>query len=206
MLNIFSVAFDNLTTAQRNAIASPAKGLVIFNVTENKLQINEGTSGAPVWADASGESLIIQSATAPTDISRIWQKSADNELYFYDGSNWVSIDERSILASEPGPTPNNSFLKFGDVRSNPSRGWTVPYDLKITRGTWTNVTAFIVTFLLFESGAPVGQVATTAGARGQSPSTPVGVQLSQNNYLSIQYSGVTNNNVYFELFYRKIGA
>ena len=205
-MNIFSIAFDNLTTAQRNAIVLPAKGLVIFNVTDNKLQINEGTSGSPVWVDASGQSLIVPSATPPADTSKIWQKSADNELYFYDGSNWVSIDERSILATEPGSTPNNTFLKIGDVRTTLTRGWTVPYDLKITRGTWTNITPFIVTFLLFQSGAPVGQIATTAGARGQSPTTPVGVQLTQNNFLSIQYSGVNNNNVFLEIFYRKIGA
>lgn len=34
-------------------IPSPAKGLVVFNTTTNKLQFNAGTSAAPVWTDAA---------------------------------------------------------------------------------------------------------------------------------------------------------
>jgi len=36
-----------MTTTQRNAIATPADGLVIYNTTDNKLQVR----AAGVWVD-----------------------------------------------------------------------------------------------------------------------------------------------------------
>ena len=42
-----------LTTVQRNAITLPAKGLVVFNLTSNGLEINTGTPAAPVWSSAT---------------------------------------------------------------------------------------------------------------------------------------------------------
>ncbi|PSL33765.1 tail fiber domain-containing protein [Dyadobacter jiangsuensis] len=39
-----------LTTAQRNAISNPAKGLLIFNTTTNEVQTNVGTPAVPVWS------------------------------------------------------------------------------------------------------------------------------------------------------------
>ncbi len=38
-----------LTTVQRDAITSPATGLMIYNTTANQLQVNTGTAAAPVW-------------------------------------------------------------------------------------------------------------------------------------------------------------
>ena len=38
-----------LTTAQRAAIAAPATGLMLYNTTENCLQVNTGTPAAPIW-------------------------------------------------------------------------------------------------------------------------------------------------------------
>ena len=43
-----------MTTAQRNAIANPATGLVLFNITPNCLQVNTGTPAAPQWQCTSG--------------------------------------------------------------------------------------------------------------------------------------------------------
>lgn len=41
--------FPRLTTAQRDAIGSPAKGLTIFNTTLDCIQTNIGTTTVPVW-------------------------------------------------------------------------------------------------------------------------------------------------------------
>ena len=38
-----------MTTAQRNAISSPAEGLTIFNTTTNAMQTNTGTTTSPSW-------------------------------------------------------------------------------------------------------------------------------------------------------------
>jgi len=44
-----------MTQVQRDAIASPAQGLVIYNTTVPCLQVNEGTPAAPVWKSISGQ-------------------------------------------------------------------------------------------------------------------------------------------------------
>ena len=38
-----------LSTAQRNTMPRPAKGLLIFNTDENCIQLNGGTPQAPAW-------------------------------------------------------------------------------------------------------------------------------------------------------------
>jgi hypothetical protein len=38
-----------MTTAQRDAIDSPAKGLVLYNISLDCLQVNKGTTVAPTW-------------------------------------------------------------------------------------------------------------------------------------------------------------
>ncbi|TAE68985.1 MAG: hypothetical protein EAZ85_13580, partial [Bacteroidetes bacterium] len=42
-----------LSSTQRDAIASPAKGLIIFNTTTNELQVNTGTTSTPEWIASS---------------------------------------------------------------------------------------------------------------------------------------------------------
>lgn len=42
-----------MTTSSRDAIDSPATGLIVFNTTDNILQINEGTASTPNWVNLS---------------------------------------------------------------------------------------------------------------------------------------------------------
>lgn len=56
-----------MTTAQRNAITSPATGLTIYNTTTNEAQVNTGTPAAPVWSTttAAGWNTTGNAGTAP---------------------------------------------------------------------------------------------------------------------------------------------
>ena len=56
-----------LTTAQRNAIANPANGLLIFNTTTNEVQTNVGTPASPSWSTtpAAGWNLSGNAGTNP---------------------------------------------------------------------------------------------------------------------------------------------
>ena len=38
-----------MTSAQRNTISNPAKGLMVYNITLNCLQVNDGTPASPQW-------------------------------------------------------------------------------------------------------------------------------------------------------------
>ncbi|RTY84636.1 hypothetical protein EKM05_02070 [Flavobacterium sp. GSP27] len=42
-----------MTPAQRDLIATPATGLTIYNITDNLLQVNTGTTALPVWSAAT---------------------------------------------------------------------------------------------------------------------------------------------------------
>jgi hypothetical protein len=76
MLEVTSGASNNkglllpkMTTVQRNAITSPATGLMIYNTTTNETQVNTGTPALPVWAastaTATGWNTIGNTGTTP---------------------------------------------------------------------------------------------------------------------------------------------
>lgn len=50
-----------LTTTQRQTILNPAKGLMIYNLTTNRVQVNTGTPASPIWleSESSPDSSII---------------------------------------------------------------------------------------------------------------------------------------------------
>ncbi len=77
------VLFPRLTTAQRDAIAAPAEGLMIYNVTTKCLDINLGTSVAPVWMSIKCAESSGGGGSAPSTSS--WALvSATDTLYFMD--------------------------------------------------------------------------------------------------------------------------
>ncbi len=59
-----------LTTAQRQTILNPAKGLMIYNLTTNSVQVNTGTPASPIWLVSEGnpDSSII-ATTVSGDVS-----------------------------------------------------------------------------------------------------------------------------------------
>ena len=71
MLDISSTTsgflLPRMTTAQQNAIASPATGLLIYNTTTGYFMVNTGTPGSPVWTplafNNTGWSLLGNSGT-----------------------------------------------------------------------------------------------------------------------------------------------
>jgi formylglycine-generating enzyme required for sulfatase activity len=71
------ILLPRLSSAQRNAIATPAKGLLLFNTDENCIQINTGTPLLPLWK-CLGEGL----------------PAAGNQsgnILYWNGSAWVRL-------------------------------------------------------------------------------------------------------------------
>ena len=55
-----------LTTAQRNAIANPAAGLLIFNTTLNCVEMNIGTPATPAWGCINTTNTATAASATPT--------------------------------------------------------------------------------------------------------------------------------------------
>jgi len=55
LLELYSTSkgllIPRMTTVQRDAISSPATGLIIYNTDNNKFQFNQGTPGVPDWVN-----------------------------------------------------------------------------------------------------------------------------------------------------------
>ncbi|WP_152558146.1 hypothetical protein [Altibacter lentus] len=82
-----------MTTAQRNSIANPANGLMIYNTDSDEFQYNSNNSSTPAWRALS---LISTSATAPgsslkysnTDITTNINQASVINLPVFGNSLW----------------------------------------------------------------------------------------------------------------------
>lgn len=63
------VLAPRLTEAQRDGILNPAKGLIIYNLTENCLQINSGTTSSPYWSCIGDNSSALVSVFSDCNVN-----------------------------------------------------------------------------------------------------------------------------------------
>ncbi|MDX1923257.1 MAG: tail fiber domain-containing protein [Alphaproteobacteria bacterium] len=104
-----------MTTAQRDAIASPAAGLQIYNTTTNALNLYNGTS----WGGVGGGTL-----ASLTDATITSPANSDILQYNSGTSKWVNTPLVSAVAGAAGP----SFSAY------------IASDQTISASTWTKVT------------------------------------------------------------------
>lgn len=102
--------FPRMTTAQRNAIATPASGLVIYNTDSNDLQFYNGT----VWGLLGGVSGFTQGSVNFADA--LGEISEDNANFFWDDTN----NFLGIRDNTPSfPLDVNGDVRFtGNINSN----------------------------------------------------------------------------------------
>lgn len=88
-----------MTTTQRNSIASPATGLLVYNTTENCLQINMGTPSTPAWECSSNRS------EAGGNVIRFNAKKS----YLFSNRDGVGAYTTTLNQERVIPTSNYSF-------------------------------------------------------------------------------------------------
>ena len=109
-----------MTTEQRDAISAPAKGLILFNTTENRIQINQGEPDAPVWKNLSiGETLPETG-------------NSNGNMLYWNGSSWTRLapglpGQRLSLSAEGYPVWTGATLA--------SLTTTTPADITPTSAT-----------------------------------------------------------------------
>jgi len=100
-----------LTSAQRDAINNPAAGLLIFNTTLNRIQINQGTPAAPDWRSL-GETF------PPTG-------NQPGDILYWNGTTWVLLNPglpgQTIALSANG-TPIWSGVALPSLSTTPPSG------------------------------------------------------------------------------------
>ena len=94
-----------MTQTQRNAIANPATGLMIYQTTGTKgFYYNSGTSGSPVWVNTIGNSGWSLTGNSGTSGSTNFVGTTDNQpLRFRINNSW---------AGELNPQSNNLSIGF----------------------------------------------------------------------------------------------
>lgn len=88
------VLIPRMTTAQRNAIASPATGLLIFNTSTNTFQFRQGT----VWVNLNNEA-VLRDADGDTKI-QVEKNANDNNIRF----DISGVERMNLLNNASGVT------------------------------------------------------------------------------------------------------
>ncbi len=121
--------FPRMTTAQRDAISSPAKGLTIFNTTLNCLQTNIGTSGTPIWKCMKGISPLPANITL-TAIGPYFLES----VYDQDYLPYTAPTVAASLATAQAADATNEATTLNVLGSLTTTGVTIriPYTVVTT--------------------------------------------------------------------------
>lgn len=95
-----------MTTLQRNSIASPASGLLIFNTTNNRMEMNTGSTSLPNWTSMDAEhltniSLLGNSSPLGSTIGQLMYNTnaasgiAEGPVY-WDGNKWIALKPSTV--------------------------------------------------------------------------------------------------------------
>jgi len=155
---------------------------------------------------------IEQGNTPPSDTSQIWHNTSDNILYFYDGSNWVSLQVYEVVFNDQGNTPNNTFFRVGNtVTTDNGIGYHIEFNARILGLSFNRNpnTANLGNFWLYSNSVTGTNVASVVGvftvnAAGRGfllPNNPT--DINAGSYMSMRWNGNQTNNNIVSLKYRK---
>jgi len=82
------ILLPRMTTAQRNAIVSPATGLTLYNSTTNQYQYNIGTPAAPVWNTLATSNVGQSFKYSNTDITTNVNPATAVNVPLFGTLNW----------------------------------------------------------------------------------------------------------------------
>ncbi|NAS32138.1 hypothetical protein GTQ40_14220 [Flavobacteriaceae bacterium R38] len=133
--NNTGVLFPRLTTVQRNNILSPAKGLLIFNITTDTFDYNVGTPELPEWVSLSTSG----NATTTPSSAKFSNIDTNTDLNFPTTSNLSApIFGTEVWNDNPG-----LFVLVNDetLRVTESGRYKIQYNISIENQDGGNVNA-----------------------------------------------------------------
>jgi hypothetical protein len=146
------ILIPRMTTTQRNAIASPAQGLQIYNTTKSTVEFYSGTSWKSFDFSVNSNLVYVYSlADLPTPASANITLDA-TKMYIFSGAvdispNFITINGAGLRGTDPGKdmiistvsgailrsTNTNIFIQ--DVAIAPNSASTKAYDVSDNTGT-----------------------------------------------------------------------
>jgi hypothetical protein len=160
------IVFPRMTTTERDLIATPTKGLTIYNTTTNTSEVNTGTSLLPVWSnlrtafqkytyknispfDSNGEQVITDGLRLLFKSNGDTKDAIDNQYIFrdngtfvigntFDGTDNIGLIDRSELGK--GTLSLTAINKRSSVGLNVINGESGLIAGSFARGNYTNKT------------------------------------------------------------------
>lgn len=130
-----------MTTAQRNDIYKPAKGLTIFNVSINGLEVNVGTLDAPNWV-----------ATTVTNPAISDVKTDDYTILSSDSTVLFDATAKNVTATLPDATTLTGKIFFVRKDDLGTKTLTIVPDIMISSVLSTLVLNYVKTIKVQSDG------------------------------------------------------
>ncbi len=113
-----------MTTAQKNAIASPTEGLRVYDATEHAESVQIAAPGSPLWALLGYRNLqgTFAAKPAPGLKGRMYSCTDINMLLFDNGSAWVPIGPTLSILTLPLSGSLTQWLNQGGAVADFSTG------------------------------------------------------------------------------------
>ena len=174
-----------MSTAQRNAIATPAKGLLVFNTTLNCIEVNLGTPSAPAW----GCLILANTASPPSATPTVCRSTALTPIT-HTTTGATGIGTATGLPSGVTASWASNTIT---ISGTPSVAGTYNYSIPLTGGmnggqasgtitvAATNTVTAVASTLVMGAGRAVSSTShTTTGATGIGTATglPAGITAS----------------------------
>ncbi len=158
-----------MTTTQQNAIPLPAKGLLIYNTTDNVFKVNTGTAAAPVWTP------FLYSGNAITSINGLLNTTQT----FATGTSGTDFSINSSGTTHTFNIPTASATNRGALSS---ADWSI-----------FNNKQNVLGFTPYNATNPSGYISSSsiAGATDATITTPANGQILQYNIVTGKWVNAT---------------
>jgi uncharacterized protein (TIGR02145 family) len=185
-----------LTTTERDAIASPATGLVIFNTTTNSLEIRNSSawSSLSTAADPLPTIQIGSQKWMSKNLDVAFYRNGDPIPQVTDATAWAALTTGAWCYYNNDPTQGNKYGKLynwyavNDPRGLAPQGWHVPSDAE-----WTTLET-----TLGGSSVAGGKMKQAGTVNWTAPNTDAD---NSSSFAGLPggYRGTGNNGVFFEI-------